>query len=240
MNGNETTAAVAVKACGVERRFSHMRVLRGLDLELERGRTLSIFGSNGAGKTTFLNILAGLLRPDRGSVELFGETLPGSAELRRRIGVVGHEAFVYGDMSAYENLEYYSRLYKVEKTGRVEAILDEVGLRAAAKRPARTYSRGMLQRLALARAVLHEPELLLLDEPFTGLDPVGARLLSTLIGGLHEQGVTIILTVHDFERGLEVADDVVVLHRGRVGWRSAQELPDTAQMSEIYESTVGA
>ncbi len=224
---------------GVERRFAAVPVLRGVDLEIQRGSSVAMFGSNGAGKTTLLRIIAGLMRASRGTVSLFGKTLPTEHVVRGRIGVVAHDCFLYGDLSARENLAYYARLYRVSDTSRGERLLERLGLTAAADRPVRTYSRGMLQRLALARAVLHSPELLLLDEPFTGLDPRGARLLAAMLAELRAQQVTIILTTHDFSRGLEAADAVVLLHAGRVAWRSQKTLPDSDEMTRIYDDVVG-
>ena len=228
MSGGE----VAVAAHGVERRFGGVRALRGVDLEVAGGETLAIFGSNGAGKTTLLRILAGLLRPNAGAVRLFGQPLPGEASLRRRIGVVGHESFIYGDLSATENLSYYARLYGVGAARGAE-LLAEVGLRDAAHRPARTYSRGMLQRLSLARAILHEPDLLLLDEPFTGLDALGGDVLAGVFARVRAAGATIVLTTHDFERGIEAATRAVVLHRGRIAWSADGVLPAASAMREI-------
>jgi heme exporter protein A len=223
----------AIVALGVERRFGPVRALRGVDLDVARGETLAVFGSNGAGKTTLLRILAGLLRPSAGTVHVLGQPAPGDAGVRRRLGVLGHESFVYGDLSGAENLEYYARLYGVESRTRVDELLDEVGLRDAASRLARTYSRGMAQRLSLARAVLHAPELLLLDEPFTGLDAIGADVLGAVLARLRAQGATVVLTTHDFERGLAAATSAVVLHRGRVAWQARGSLPGANAMRDI-------
>jgi heme exporter protein A len=222
-----------ITARGVERRFGPVRALRGVDLHLGRGETLAVFGSNGAGKTTLLRVLAGLLRPTAGEVRVLGQAVPGDASLRRRLGVLGHESFVYSDLSGVENLTYYARLYGVERRGRVDGLLDEVGLRDAATRATRTYSRGMLQRLSLARAVLHDPEVLLLDEPFSGLDAVGAEVLSAVLARLRAAGASVVLTTHDFERGLAAASAAAVLHRGRVTWCADHDLPDANAMREI-------
>ncbi len=180
------------------------------------------------------------MRPNRGTVRLLGTDLPGDHNLRRRLGVVGHEPFVYGDLTATENLNYYARLYRLPRDGRVATALETVELEAAADRPVRGYSRGMLQRLAIARAVLHEPDVLLLDEPFTGLDPRGAGLLVGILGEVRRRAVTVVLTTHDFERGLHVADRAALLHHGRVAWESGQALPDLREMHDIYNATIGA
>jgi len=229
----ETVSAIWVHR--LERRFGAVRALRGVELEIPRGRTVALFGSNGAGKTTLLRVLAGLLRPSSGEARILGSPLPGDSSLRRRIGVLGHDSFVYGDLTGAENLTYYARLYEVRDRTRVDALLGELGLRDAADRPARTYSRGMLQRLSLARAIIHEPELLLLDEPFTGLDPTGSNLLQDFLARLRSRGVTVFMTTHDFDRGLAAADIAVMLHRGRVAWRSDDILPKTAAMQDIFE-----
>ncbi len=233
-----TDGGKAVAVRGLERRFGTLRVLRGLDLEVAAGDTVAIFGSNGAGKTTFLRILAGLLSPDRGEVSLFGTPLPGPASLRRRIGVVAHDSYLYGDLTAAENLDYYGRLYGVADGDRSLSLLERVSLADAADRPVRTFSRGMLQRLALARAMLHEPDLVLFDEPFSGLDPTGATLLFETLDELKRAGCTILLTTHDFARGLGCADRAVMLHGGRVAWQSRDGVPTAAEMAEIFSAVV--
>lgn len=235
---DDALTAAAIVARDIERRFGHFRVLRGLSLTLARGEVLALFGPNGAGKTTFLRLLAGLTSANRGSVQVLGTTLPGNGALRRRIGVVAHDAFVYGDLTARENLEYYARLYGVADDGRCRRMLEQVGLRSAADRVVRAFSRGMLQRLALARALLHEPELLLLDEPFTGLDPQGVERLIALLIAEKARGTTMIVTTHDFDRGLAVADRAAVLVGGRIAWKSDGRLPDEQEMSRIYSTTV--
>ena len=230
-----TEAVPAILTRRLERRFGAVRALRGVDLEIPRGSTVALFGSNGAGKTTLLRVLAGLLRPTVGVARILGSPLPGDAGLRRRIGVLGHDSFLYGDLTGVENLSYYARLYDVRKPERVDDLLAELGLREAADRPARTYSRGMIQRLSLARAIIHEPELLLLDEPFTGLDPTGSNVLQDFLARLRSGGVTVFMTTHDFDRGLAVADLAIMLHRGRVGWRSDDILPKPEAMRAIFE-----
>ena len=230
----------AIQTRRLERRFGALRALRGVELDIPSGSTVALFGSNGAGKTTLLRVLAGLLRPSAGDAHILGSPLPGDAQLRRRIGVLGHDSFLYGDLTGAENLAYYARLYDVADRQRVDELLAELGLREAADRPARTYSRGMIQRLSLARAIIHDPELLLLDEPFTGLDPTGSTLLQDYLARLRSRGVTVFMTTHDFDRGLAAADLAIMLHRGRVAWRSDDVLPRPDAMRDIFERIVSS
>lgn len=216
-------------------------MLRGLDLDVARGHCLAVFGPNGAGKSTLLRTLAGLLRADSGSIEIFGEPLPASASLRRRIGYLGHESFLYRDLTARENLAYYAKLFSVGDDARAAALLAQVGLARYAERRVATFSRGMLQRLALARAILHEPELLLLDEPLTGLDPDGADLLSRMLAQATERGATVVMASHDMARALAVATRAVVVGRGRIVWDSGSDLPDADALALLYaEAVAGA
>jgi heme exporter protein A len=227
--------AAAVRVRGLERRFGAVAVLRRLELEVASGECVAIFGPNGAGKSTLLRTLAGLVRADAGTVEVLGRTLPGDAALRRRVGYLGHDAFLYRDLDARENLEYYARLFGVRDRGRVAALLRETGLERVASRRVATYSRGMQQRLGLARALLHEPDLLLLDEPLTGLDPEGAGVLARMLARLRESRVTVLMATHDAARALESATRTVILERGRVGWDSgAAPVPDAAELARRY------
>lgn len=226
--------APAVLAVAVRRRFGPMEALRGVDLSVPIGSCVTLFGSNGAGKTTFLRVLAGLLRTTAGRVELLGVPMPGSPQLRRRIGVVAHDSFLYPDLSAVENLRYYARLYGVTDADRPAELLASFGLEAAAERPVRTYSRGMVQRLSLARAILHRPELLLLDEPFAGLDPVVSELLERTLHSLNAAGATIIFSSHDLEVGLRIAHRAVIMRGGRVAWDSGDTQPSIDMARAAY------
>jgi len=230
----------AVVARGLYRRFGAIVVLRGLELEIEAGINIAVFGPNGSGKTTLLRIIAGLLRADDGRLEVLGHAVPGDIDLRRRLGVVGHEPFLYADLSAEENLSYYARLYGVSGPGVAAQLLERVGLTAVAGRRVRGFSRGMMQRLAVARALLHDPDLLLLDEPYTGLDPDGCEVVESVLRELKARGKTVIVTTHDFERGIRMADRVVLLHGGEVVWSAAGELPTVAQMTNLYARFVHA
>jgi heme ABC exporter ATP-binding subunit CcmA len=177
-------------------------VLAGVDLEVAAGEVVVLLGSNGAGKTTLLRVLATLLRPSGGTLRLFGEDATRRAPAaRRRLGYVGHDSACYPDLTGRENLEFHAELHDVpDAAARVADLLRWAGLEDAARRPARTYSRGMTQRLALARVLLHAPELLLLDEPYSGLDPAAATRLDGLLRELPRAGHAIVLSTHDVER----------------------------------------
>jgi heme exporter protein A len=182
----------AIEATDLGRAYGERVALSGVTLALEEGETLAVFGSNGAGKTTFLRILATLLRPHRGSVSVLGHALPRAGHaVRGRIGFLGHEPLLYRDLTARENLRFHARLHGVG-FDRVEALLESVGMSGRADDPVHTFSRGMVQRTAVCRAVLHEPALLLLDEPFAGLDPGAAALVEPLL-----TGVTRVVISHD-------------------------------------------
>ena len=219
--------------------FGPVHALRSLDLRIRRGESVTVFGPNGAGKTTLVRILAGLVAPSRGELRLFGCS-PRAREVRGRVGLVTHGSCLYAELSARENLRFYGKLFGVgDLEHRIQEVLEEVDLGAWADRAVRTYSRGMEQRLALARAFVHEPELLLLDEPFSGLDPQAAERLQRILFARHSRGTTIFLTTHDIPRGLEVCDHVLLLSGGREVWHSDAYVPGIEEMTRIYAKTVG-
>jgi len=212
--------------------YGRQRALGGVNLTLEAGRLCVLLGPNGAGKSTLLAILSTLTRPTAGEVR-FGQTPHREAArtLRGTIGLVAHESFLYGDLSGRENLRFFLGLYG--RRDRAGELLAQVGLEEAADRPVRTYSRGMQQRLALARALAGEPRLLLLDEPFTGLDRSGVAALRGLLCGLRDDGRMLVLVTHDLAAAGELAQHVVVLRRGKV---VADELRATPfdRLEEVY------
>ena len=206
-----TEPAVALR--DVSRAYGERVALAGVSLTLPRGATLAVFGANGAGKTTLLRILATLLRPHAGSAVVLGRTLPREGwAVRGRVGLLGHEPLLYRDLSARENLRFHARLHGVA-TARIGELLEAVGMARRADEPVRGLSRGMTQRVAICRAVLHEPELLLLDEPLANLDPGAAGAVAPLIG--RASGATRVLISHDVEQGLAEADLVLGLRAGR-------------------------
>jgi ABC-type multidrug transport system ATPase subunit len=200
----------AIELAELGRAYGERVALAGVTLSLEQGQTLAVFGANGAGKTTLLRILATLLRPHRGTARVLGGELPKDGwAVRGRIGFLGHAPLLYRDLTARENLRFHARLHGVP-LARIETLLDAVGMRRRADDPVHTYSRGMVQRVAVCRAVLHEPELLLLDEPLAGLDPGAAAAVQPLISG----GTRVVIS-HDVEHGLQEADVVLGLRDGR-------------------------
>lgn len=193
-------------------------VLRGVDLHVQPGEFVTLVGSNGAGKTTLIRIVATLLKPTSGQATIGGWPLPDhAARVRRHIGLVSHHALLYGDLTAAENLIFFARLYHLpDREDRVEAALRMVGLAARQRDPVRSFSRGMIQRLTIARATLHEPDVLLLDEPYTGLDQDATHLLDDLLRRESDLGRTIFMITHDLARGLNLCHRIAILERGKI------------------------
>jgi heme exporter protein A len=219
----------AVELRGVGRAYGERVVLRDVSVELEAGRTLVVFGPNGAGKSTLLRIMATLLRPHAGTARVLGCELPGEGwSARGRLGFLGHDPLLYAELTARENLRYFARLYGVDEA-RVDDSLERVDLAARGDEPVRTLSRGMVQRIAVCRAVLHEPELLLLDEPRANLDPAAAGLVEPLLAGR-----TRVVTSHDPERGLEEADVVLGLRGGRAEIAAPASQVAPADVRRLY------
>jgi heme exporter protein A len=223
-------AALALRDVG--RAYGDRVALAGVTLELPAGATLAVFGANGAGKTTLLRILATLLRPHAGEARVLGCALPKEAwRARGRIGLLSHEPLLYRDLSARENLRFHARLHDVPAE-RGDALLDAVGLTGRGDEPVRSLSRGMAQRVAICRAVLHEPELLLLDEPLANLDPGAAAAVEALIGPGGE--VTRVVISHDVAHGLAEADVVLGLRGGRQALLAPAGEADAPSIRELY------
>ena len=205
--------APAIELDGLVRRYGERTALDGVSVTVPVGATLVVFGPNGAGKSTLLRVLATLLRPQGGVARVLGCDLPGEGwKVRGRVGLLGHEPLLHRDLTARENLRFHARLHGVAFE-RIDALLDHVGLRLRGDEPIRELSRGMVQRVAVCRAVLHEPEVLLLDEPTANLDPAAADALEPLVG--RSSGRTRVVTSHDPARALAEADVVLGLRAGR-------------------------
>jgi heme exporter protein A len=222
----------ALEVEGLTRHFGEREALGEVSLELPAGQTLVVFGPNGAGKTTLLRVLATLLRPHAGSVCVLGSALPEQSwAVRGRIGMLAHEPLLYRQLTARENLRFHARLHGIEEA-RVQALLAAVAMDTRADEPLRALSRGMVQRVAVARCVLHDPELLLLDEPYSNLDPAALALVAPLIGGAC--GRTRVICSHDPSGGLAEADVVLGLRGGRVALSRAAPDVDSRDITELY------
>ena len=212
------TASTLLSCENVAKRFGRTAALRSVTFSVAEGEFLAVFGHNGAGKSTLLNIVATLIRSYEGTVSLFGGDLSKADEdTRRSLGFMSHDSFLYSDLTAHENLVFYARLYGVpDPAGAARAMLERIDLAHKAHSIVRELSRGMKQRLSLGRAFLHAPKLLLLDEPYTGLDEAACLNLNSMLSQFTAGGGTVMLTTHDIDRGFRVADRVLVLDQGRV------------------------
>ena len=227
---SEPPAAIELRE--LTRHFGERTALRAVSVTVPAGATLAVLGRNGAGKSTLLRVLATLLRPHAGTVSVFGEALPRRAfAVRGRVGLLGHEPLLYTELSGRENLRYQARLHGVEP-GRVEEVLEQTGMRSRADEPVRLLSRGMVQRLAVCRAVLHRPALLLLDEPRANLDPAAGELVEPLIG--RPSGATRVITTHDPQSALAEADLVLGLKEGRTAFVGPPGELSDARLTELY------
>jgi heme exporter protein A len=217
-----------VELAALEQRFGERNALEGVTVTVPAGATLAVFGANGAGKTTLLRVLAGLLRPHAGKAVVLGAELPGDAwKVRPQIGYLGHDSLLYRDLTIRQNLLFHARLHGVEP-GRVDQAIERVGLARRASDLVRELSKGMVQRAAVARATLHDPKLLLLDEPRANLDPGAADALEPLIG--RASGRTRVLVSHDVERTLAEADLAVGLRGGRQEFAGRVEEADVRRL----------
>ncbi len=222
------------------KRFGLKPVLRGMDFFVEAGEFVALLGPNGAGKTTFLRILSSLSRPTMGNVSIAGYSLPGQASaVRRRLGVVSHLPLLYGDLTAEENLCFYARMYGLDQADRrISQVLDLVGLSARRRDLVRTFSRGMQQRLAIGRAVLHDPEVMLFDEPHTGLDQDACQMLDSVLREVAARGRTVVMTSHDLARVADLASRFDVLSRGAIAASIQRAQIDPNNLLAFYRQAI--
>lgn len=229
----------AVRAIGLGKTIDERKILIDINFEVEPGAYVAILGANGAGKSTLLKVISTLTPPSTGKLELFGKNVESeSARIRARVGLIGHQSMLYRDLSARENLEFFAKLYACpDPHARAIQLLQDVALSDRAEDPVKAFSRGMTQRLAIARALVHEPDLLLADEPFEGLDAPSSRGLEQMLAQIHSAGTTIVLVNHDIEQSLRLAQRVIVLRRGRVVIDApAGELGAEAVLGEMQPS----
>jgi heme exporter protein A len=227
-----------IQVQGLVKAFGLQAALRGVDLEVSEGEFLAVLGPNGAGKTTLLRILATLSKPTAGVVRIAGyDVSKAGLHARRLIGLVSHQTLLYPHLSAQDNLRFYGRLYAVGGLeARIGEVLELVGLSARRTDLVRTFSRGMQQRLTIARAILHRPQVMFFDEPYTGLDPQAATVLSEILAEVAAAGRTVLLTTHNLERGLNGPERVLILNRGKVAYRAHRAEIDPASFGARYQS----
>jgi heme exporter protein A len=230
-----------IKIDSLVKAYDLLVVLRKLDLRIERGEFVALLGANGSGKSTLLRLLAGLSRATSGTITVGGWELPReAAAVRAQIGMVGHRPLLYESLTARENLRFFAGLYHLaDVTPRIDALLEQVGLAKRADSLVRTFSRGMQQRLSIARALLHNPDVLLLDEPYTGLDQDAATRLDALLRESHAEGRTLVMTTHELERAARLSSRIVILSRGVIAYDAASTL-DSADLAAQYASVTGA
>lgn len=231
-----------LEARGLSREYGPVVAVRDLDVTLAEGDFLTIFGPNGAGKTSLLGMLGGAMRPTRGQVLIRGEALSyGDVEWRHRVGILSHRGFLYGRLTAEENLRFYGRLFGLaDLDRRVPERLARVGLESRAGFQVRQLSHGMRQRLSLARALLHDPEVVLLDEPYTGLDPSAATVLRGVLRELRDRRKTVAMVTHNLAQGLELATRVAIQVRGRFAWEGSGSEIEASGFEAHYHRVVEA
>ena len=222
------------------KRFGLKMVLRGVDFEVQPGEFVALLGPNGAGKTTFLRILASLSRPTLGEVNIAGYQLPNQAsQVRARLGVVSHLPLLYGDLTAEENLRFYGRMYGLTHLEqRITEVLEMVGLEARRRDLVRTFSRGMQQRLAIGRAVLHDPDVVLFDEPYTGLDQDASSMLDEVLKTVAAKGRTVVMTSHDLARAEDLATRFDILSRGVITATATRNQLKKSNLLSFYKESL--
>lgn len=225
-----------VRLVNLTRKFGPVTAVKNVNLEIRTGDFLAIFGPNGAGKSTLLKMVASLLPPTSGQVVFLPD---GATPNRAEVGYVSHQTLLYNELTGRENLAFYGRLYSIpEPESAASEMLTRMGLKEAADLPVRGYSRGMKQRLTLGRALLHEPRLVLLDEPYTGLDQHGSRLLTKILLSLREEGRTVLMITHSLAEGLELGSRVIIQNRGKLVFQAKREEVDRADFENLYFQAV--
>lgn len=226
-----------IQAENLNKLFGRFNVLRDINFSVDSNEFLAIMGRNGAGKTTLLRILSLLVKPNSGKLSIGGNDAHEDVnKVLKDIGVISHQVFLYGDLTAEENLNFYSKMYEVHNASeRIKTLLDKVGLILRSQEPIRRYSRGMQQRLSIARAILHSPRLLLLDEPYTGLDRNASAMLDQILRDYHQAGNCVIMVSHDIDQVLNLARRVILLDKGQIAFESPIDPTSTEKVSSTLK-----
>jgi heme exporter protein A len=233
------THASALEATDLARRYGSRRALDGVSFALDAGACLALFGPNGAGKTTLLRILAGLLKPTRGEARIGGAPVRGEPAARALVGLISHQSLLYAALTARENVAFSARLHGVpDPEGAALAALERLRMAERADQPVRALSRGLQQRVSIARAIVHDPRVVLLDEPYTGLDEAGAAALTRLLVELKAAGATLVLVTHNLAEGLALATHAAVMRAGRFARFEPREAVDAARYAADYRALV--
>ena len=242
-SGKSTVASPPpiVEVAELAREFGSRRAVAGVTFSLAAGECLGLFGPNGAGKTTLLRVLAGLLRPTSGSARVAGIQLPGGSLVRSRIGLISHHTMPYGALSPRENVTFSARLYGIrDPRARVEDSLQRMSMLERADTPIRLLSRGMQQRVSIARAMVHSPQLVLADEPYSGLDESGSRALTALLQELRSAGTAIVIVTHNLTEGLSLATHAAVMQRGKFVRYDSVDRIDPGSYAVTYREALAA
>ena len=234
-------SVAAVDVSGVGRSFGRRRAVSEVDLTLQAGDCLALFGPNGAGKTTLLRMIAGLITPTAGTVRVGGRSLRDDAAARSQVGLISHQSMLYGALTARENVEFAARLYGMaDPRAAAMAALERMRIMDRASSPVRALSRGLQQRVSIARAIVHEPRVVLLDEPYTGLDAAGSAALTTMLQSLKNSGAALLLVTHNVDEGLAVASHTAIMIAGCIARRDDRAAIDAHSYAGEYRALVVA
>lgn len=240
MTISEENVQYDIQAEGLKKSFGNFDALRGVDLHVKRGEFMTLFGPNGAGKTTLIKLLATLTNPTSGTLSVYGYDVRKDVNnIRSVIGVISHDPYLYDNLSAFENIKFFGTLYGLDDLdNRARSVIKQVGLERRMNDLVRTFSRGMKQRLTVARAIVHEPKILLLDEPYTGLDQHGAQIFGEMLSDLKSQRRTILMTTHNIDEGLDLSDRIGILAKGKIVLDCSKTEIQRSGFKDLYISKV--
>jgi len=241
MNEGVPASPWTIEVRGLTKLYGESYALRGIDLQVSQGEHLVIFGPNGAGKTTLVKIMSTLVKPSSGSVRFGGINVRDKpTQVRHQVSLVGHQTFLYDDLTVYENLKFYGKMYDVsDLESKIRDVVAWVQLEPRLHDRVGTLSHGLQQRASIARAVLHNPSILLLDEPEVGLDPHASAIIRDLLGSISGGSRTVVMTTHNLERGLELGDSIIILDRGKVVYQATKHEVGTLDFQQVYDQYTG-